>query len=290
MKINVILLIVLTPFISTCKKADLDSINNLNGNKILIIGHGGEGFQTGRHPVPTDSELSFTKAIEYHNADGCEMDVMLSKDSVLILFHDDELNLATDCHGCIPERNSEEILDCRYKQDFAVNNFQEEKIVSMEKILGKYIGSPYHPQFLLDIKINENCGKGTHEYINALVTKLNSLLSKYNEIEKKVFVHCANIQFLNLFKTLNPNFRFIVDMGSGSFDEGINIALQNGFYGVEVNNSYVTKAQIQNAHAQNLWVFVYGVKTRENHVEAVQKSPDGIETENIPLLQEILRK
>ena len=286
MKVKLMFIVYLF-LLSTCTKVNLDEINNLNGNKIWVIGHGGEGFQTGRHPVPTNSETSIVKAIEYYNADGCEIDVQLSLDSVLILFHDEYLEQATHCLGCVNENTAQDLLGCRFKQDFTVNTMQNGKLIGLEKVFSMYCHSVFDPKFFIDLKLSNHCGQNSNDYYDAMAVSLTSLITEYNATDH-VFISCSNSQLLKKIKALNPTLRLILNIGAGDFHSGLSVALDNGFYGVEIYNEYVSREQISEAHSNNLWVVIYGVKDRNTQIDAVKKSPDVIITDNILLLQQVL--
>ena len=80
-----------------CRKPDIHNIKNLNNGKIMIIGHGGSGFQSVINPLPTNSAASVSKALDELEADGVELDVQLTADKQLILYHDARLESQTNC-------------------------------------------------------------------------------------------------------------------------------------------------------------------------------------------------
>jgi glycerophosphoryl diester phosphodiesterase len=274
-------------YITGCSKAELEEINNLNNNTIWVIGHAGEGFQTGRHPVPTNSEPSIVKAIEFHNADGCEVDVQLSKDSILILFHDDLLEKTTHCQGCVSEKESSELLDCKFKQDFAVNTLQNEKLITLERIFELYCHSIFDPKFIIDLKLSNDCGQNSPDYYQAVAKSLTDLIKKYNA-DRHILISCPNQDLLNMIRNIYPDLKLIYNIGAGDYDSGLKTAIENSFYGIEIYNHNISKDQVREVHANNLWVVIYGVKDRNSQVDAIKKSPDVIITDNIPLLQQIL--
>jgi glycerophosphoryl diester phosphodiesterase len=54
-----------------------------------------------------------------------EMDLRLTKDGVAIVFHDEELNLTTNCKGKVAEKNWSEIQKCRRFYLYEINSFEE---------------------------------------------------------------------------------------------------------------------------------------------------------------------
>ena len=285
-------LIILLIFIITnsCNKVDLDAVPNLNGGQIWVIGHAGSGFQTGRHPVPTNSEVSFEIAIEGYGADGCEMDLQLSKDSIPILFHDSYVDGSTGCTGCIYENHSTDLLNCNYRKDFAVNIFHEEKIIALEKILARYVNSEYDPIFFLDLKLYHECNSGDSAYIVLLANQLIRIIHSYNA-EDKIFIITGHQSLIDAVRNTDNNPKPLLFIGSLNkpFKEEFDFTLNNHLYGLTIGNEQITADEIKEAHANNLRVILYDVKSRASAIEAVEKSPDGIMTDNIQLLQEVLK-
>jgi glycerophosphoryl diester phosphodiesterase len=289
MKVYIRLLLVIIS-LNGCRQADIDVVDNLNGGKIDIIGHAGSGFQTGRNPTPTNSESSIKIAIEGYGADGCEVDLQLSKDSIIMLFHDALLDGSTTCTGCIYENNYDELLQCSFRNDFAVNIFHSENIISLKHILDKYTGSDFHPIFYLDIKLYNECNTKDSAYIRTLAVQLINIVHSYNS-EDKIFIITDSQELIDFIRTFDSNPKPILFIGglNKTFHEELQFALANNLYGFTIGNSEISAAEVKEAHDNNLRVILHNVKSRNSAVEAVEKFPDVIMTDNIQMLQEILR-
>ena len=93
------LLYILSIFLfSSCQKEIFD-INNLNGD-ILVIGHGGMGVS---HSYPINTFESIMHCINL-GTDGTEIDVQMTKDGVLVAFHDKELSNKTNKYLLLSHR------------------------------------------------------------------------------------------------------------------------------------------------------------------------------------------
>ena len=284
-------LLVCATSLVNCKKADPAVVKNLNNGNIWVIGHAGSGFQTGRSPIPSNSEKSISKAVEGYSADGIEIDVQMSKDSVLVLFHDGLMDQQTDCFGCVSEKTFAEISKCNYRQDFAVNAFSNTPVVSFEFILEKYKNSVHKPLLFLDIKIIESCNQTTPEFLRTYAQQLISILSKY-ELTQRAYIHTDNATFVKNLRLSDPGrkLKIMRSATSATYEESKKFALELELDGVEIYNRSVTKANIEDAHANNLLVIIFDTKDRKSIVDAIEKHPDGIMTDNIPLLQNALSK
>ena len=70
----------------SCQVEDFE-LNNLNGNRIDALGHGGMGIS---NLYPSNSAESILNCL-YLGATGTEIDIQMTSDGVLVLFHDEEL-------------------------------------------------------------------------------------------------------------------------------------------------------------------------------------------------------
>ena len=94
------------------------------GSKVMILGHRGMGQY---YKKPGNTFESVFPATQI-GADGCEIDIQLTKDTVLVLFHDDELNPRTSCSGRVYESTWQELKDCKYlalQSNICINSADE---------------------------------------------------------------------------------------------------------------------------------------------------------------------
>ena len=105
------LLILLSCLIITlsCSKENFD-VANLNGNEISAFGHGGMGT---RSTYPINTYESLMKCLNF-GSDGTELDIQMTKDSVLIAFHDIDLSESTNISGLVNSLNWSEIKNAHY--------------------------------------------------------------------------------------------------------------------------------------------------------------------------------
>ena len=87
------------------------NILNLNNNRISALGHGGMGIG---YTYPMNSFESILNCLNL-GADGTEIDVQMTKDSVLVAFHDKSLEHSTNVSGQIFSKKWNEISDAVYK-------------------------------------------------------------------------------------------------------------------------------------------------------------------------------
>jgi glycerophosphoryl diester phosphodiesterase len=93
----------------SCQKETF-TIVNLNNNRITTLGHGGMGVGSA---YPSDTYESVLNCLAT-GADGTEINVQLTKDNVLVAFHDEELGGATNLEGMINSHTWAKLEDTYY--------------------------------------------------------------------------------------------------------------------------------------------------------------------------------
>jgi glycerophosphoryl diester phosphodiesterase len=286
---NFLVLLTIIFLVSGCEKVDLNEINNLNGNKITLIGHGGSGFESPQNPLPHDSYSSLIKAVEAYGLEMVEADVQMSADGAIFMYHDNTLESKTDCFGCLFFKDSEVLKNCRYRSSLRSNLFLNEKLNEVETVLAKFAERAVKPIVIFDIKLAlPECGDFDYNnYRQRFVDEIVRLVTLYDATDWCI-VESDRFDFLLTLKDQLPEIKLSF-IASTRTDEMIINVVNNGIYMISSHKDLITGAFIQSIHDNGLRVALYGVKTRSGAVEAINKSPDFIYTDNIILLLEILR-
>lgn len=270
----------------SCKREKIEVIDNLHGGKIIVCGHGGSGFQSYVNPYPTNSFVSIQRALEGLNADGVEVDVQMTKDYELYLYHDQDLNVSTNCTGCIPGLLSAEVKECKYDKNMGVNVFLDAKLTGLEEVLDHYSGLP-GKYFYFDMRVGNSCEPLNSPDKDTLASRVTQVINKYAG-HKFMPVISGDTGLLNNIRKLDNNIMLIIESSTG--EKAISLASTLDYDGIICGNEDITKEQVKEAHLQNLEVILFNVKRRDTTIEAIKKSPDVIQTDNIQLLQEVLRE
>jgi glycerophosphoryl diester phosphodiesterase len=274
-------------FICGCIKAD-SNFNNLNNGKIGIIGHGGIGFQSEINQLPHNSLKSILKATDGYGADGVEVDIQLSKDGKIILYHDGTLQSMTNCNGCIYELTGEQVTNCRFRNDFFVNLFTQEYLIDLEKLLEEFLKRRKKPELFLDVKLLFECHQdteGLQNFAARFAKTIVEIIERKNYLQY-IKVQSTSIDFLLEVKKQNPLIALIIE---GDPETVIETADEHKLWGYISRNDGVSKEAVKRAHEKGLRVVLFGIKTREGTIKAINKHPDYIQTDNIPLLQQCLK-
>ena len=135
---NLIILSILLFVVSSCQKEDFEIIN-LNNNKITVLGHGGMGIG---ETYPMNSFESILNCLNL-GADGTEIDVQMTKDGVLVAFHDESLEHSTNISGRIFNKTWDEIKAAFRNIDFTVRPAGDITEKVLRGWLGQIAGGAY---------------------------------------------------------------------------------------------------------------------------------------------------
>ncbi len=128
----------------SCQKSKTNlSLNNLNNGELVILGHKGMG-ESYKYPGNTFEGVMPVLGIGAH---GTELDVQMTKDSVLVLFHNDKLEPVTTCINEVSSYNFAQIANCKYHV-FNQNIF----VTSLDALLGRIENLTAY-QFSFDCKL-----------------------------------------------------------------------------------------------------------------------------------------
>lgn len=269
----------------SCAKTNR-SYDNISNGHIYVIGHGGSGFSYLINNYPPNSWSSITRAIEYYNAEGSEMDIQMTKDNVLFLYHDQNLEVSSSCIGCVCAYDSVTLTNCMFKS--AQGQIPGEHLAPLQRLVDHYKDRTIKPILFWDLHSTSDCvdtrfEEGTY-YYNEIIA-VNKLLDAYNAYS---WINIqSSVQPLIVYVHKNyPAIRMLYDEVKDSTD--IIFAKVNGCIGVASESGSMSADLIKYAHINGLKVQLYGASGRSDIVAALNKSPDFYLADDIQLVQSIL--
>ncbi len=274
--------------VAACTPVDERPVQNLNGGKVRVMGHAGSGFESAINPYPSNTLTSIRRTIEGYNADGTELDVQLTQDSMLVLYHDGTLESMTECEGYPYESLGTTITNCRYRTDFNSHILQDEHLITLDDILGRYQNTPFQPHFDFDLKVPEVPNLNYPRFRAQMARRLAATVARYGgeALLPHINFGAGDVDLLLAVRREIPNASLHLD--SNDFEDALPKIIQNNFAGLITSNESVTAEQVKRAHAAGREVTLFSVLRRPEMIEAVDKDPDAIEADNILLLQQIL--
>ena len=285
--INILYLLIPSFIFPACTKIDLDNISNLNNGQIDVIGHAGTGFQSLINPYPNNSFESIKHAINGLNADGVEIDIDLSKDSTIVLYHDQTLEKSTNCFGCVNQFNASELENCEYYNQYGAQLLNDVRIIRFTKVLDQFKNINIKPQIYLNLKIASPCITESEERKSEWVNQITQTIQAY-QAHKWVYVYDGDTSLLKRFRAADPGINTIYN--AQSYGDAIAACTRADIGAFVISNSDITKEQVKDSHSKNIKVIIWGILKRKDVVEAINKSPDALMTDNIPLTQQSLQK
>lgn len=268
---NFKILILFIFLVFSCKKETLNE-NTRMGSKVMILGHAGMGIA---NSWPINSLNSIQKCIDI-GCDGSEIDVQMTSDSVLVAYHNNDLENQTNGSGKIHEKKWDEIKNCMYNR-----SIKRAKLSSLDEIFSS-IKNLQNFYFSLDIKFNK---ENDLTYETTFLRAINRLCKKYN-IEEKVFLE-SNTHALNLARELGlKNKLFLLSNG----DKTPNItAKQNNLFGISVNKTF-NVTEMENSYHLGLKTMLWSPTNFKENKDVLAKKPDIIQTDDPTSLLKILNR
>ena len=215
-----------------------------------IVGHkGASGY------APENTLISFRTAITI----GCnrvELDVRLTKDKQVVVFHDDEVSKLTNGVGFVSEMTLAELkkLDC--EQDEKIPTLQEVIDVCKDKI---------------DLQI-ELKADGTPEAVNELILK--------NDIQDQVVITSFQDYLLKEIKQLSPNLKVgLLFKTNEVMSEIWNLVDSVPLDFLAPFSGLVTKEFVDKAHSFGKSVYAYRVNEKELGDKLIKMGVDDIGTD-----------
>jgi|GEM_PF-3005814 glycerophosphoryl diester phosphodiesterase len=250
--------------------------------EILITGHGGAGFETFRNSIPPNTIRSIKQALEIEGAEAVELDVQMTQDCVLVLYHDNDLVSATDCQGCIPTKTWHEIQPCNILNRYGPMG-SPQNLPRLDSALQPYLEGDR--RFFLNLKIPYDCSPEPDKFRDAFIQTIGDWVEG-NGMKDRVWLETFDLEMLVGLQREDSTLRLIYD--DDQVDRAISTAVQYGFAGIGVVNEAMDAQEVAHAQSQGLMVVIWGVRVLEGTKQAVSKGPDAIMTDDIRMLRNVL--
>jgi len=249
-------------------------IQNLNGNEIAVLGHRGMGKN---HKYPGNTFESIYTALNL-GANGSELDVQITKDSVLVIYHNKDLSSLTNFEGKVIDYNWTELNGCIYQSD----DGSSYSVITVDELFRR-IPDVHNYYFSFDLKLNYG-EEDTSAYLNKFAYAINKVV-KDHKMYNKILIETGNLQLHQRLKSDNVQ---VLQFTTGSeIDTAIQIANELDLYGIGIGSS-ITRKEVELAHNNGLRVMTWVPKSKWDNIKAVRKNPDFIQSAKLEHLVQIL--
>jgi glycerophosphoryl diester phosphodiesterase len=226
---------------------------------VQIFGHAGMGMNVAYSIYHDNSEEAIDLALSLPNMDGVEMDIRMSKDGTLWLFHDSHLELTTNGSGNFFELTDQEIEKFRYKSP------HKERLVRLETILAKL--KTGHT-FILDIKH----WNGFSQPNSDMERFKDALFAIPDSLKKNIIIDSSYPQWLS---SISQEYKVV--FSTLSYEAGLS-KLQEipTLYGLMIRSKDMSAEQISNIKGLGKTVFLFEMRSSKMQRATMKKAPTAI--------------
>jgi glycerophosphoryl diester phosphodiesterase len=248
---RVAVVFILTNLLMSCHK-------NENYSQIDIIGHAAMGLSMPNSGFHSNSKEAIDFALTFPAITGVELDVRISKDGELWLYHDNYLESETNGFGCLENMLSQEIESLVY------SSFHKEKLVQLSKI-----SFDPNKKYFFDLKLINACDNK--------VVDMNLLKQRLLEINQ------SNISLIlpspSYFSLFGSEFYCLLSCESVSVLKN-ELDSQNWIGGV-IRNSSISSQELQELKSSGKQIYLFDLRSPQGNLNALRKHPTGIFTDDV---------
>jgi glycerophosphoryl diester phosphodiesterase len=256
--------------------------------KLVVLGHAGSGFFTPISPFnfrPPSSWRGIRRAL-LRGADGVEVDLQLSRDSVVMLYHDQKLENGSTGRGCVSQLTAAELTRLRYRGGFPYDLIQKERPITFDTLLARLSRQPSFPALHLDLHEDDQCLPAGHQHDRTplLVREIARSLARYRVPPATVLFITQEGATIELARAAMPGVRVGLEIASDEFAKGLKTARAVKVPTVVLDADRVTPEQSAQAHAAGFTVVVFGGRSPKDLRRILKTQPDEIEVDNVKRL------
>lgn len=265
----------LVSFGFSCKKPEKYPDKVIDIHPTILLSHRG-GAQYGPFQ---DNTLDAVK-YGFSKLDGVEIDIQMSKDNTLWLFHDDKiLYCKQKSLKRIPAYTDVEL------QEFISCKGNGFTLTKLEDVFSYYQSNNIKQPMSLDIKLLPSTGSFTPAYIKRFAKKLYELIIKYN-MESHVVIESSRPEFHKHLKEFGlRSERYLVAFGDAN--KAFKSALRHDCSGISIRQrkGYIslTKDEVDFMHQKGLRIQIWTIDRLAEINKAIEIGVDYIQTNNLDL-------
>jgi len=256
--------------------------------KLLVLGHAGSGFFTPISPFnfrPPSSWRGVRRAL-LRGADGVEVDLQLSQDSVVMLYHDPGLENSSTGQGCVSQHPAAGLVQLRYRGGWPYDWIQHERPITFDTLLARLNRRPTFPHLHLDLHEDDPCLPAGHQLdrVPSLIRQLARSLRRYHVPLAPLLLVTQEASTVRLVRATVPGLRIGLEIATDDFAAGLRVAKTEKVHTVVLDADRVTPQQSAQAHAAGLAVVVFGGRSPKDVRRVLATQPDELEVDNVKRL------
>ncbi len=226
---------------------------------VQVFGHAGMGMDIGMSAFHDNSLEAIQLALTLPTMNGVEVDVRMSADGTLWLYHENTLEAHTDGEGCIFETTDVELEKLRYK------SLHREKLVRLEAIW-PLLDSGH--AIILDLKHWNACTEG---YVDIALFQ-QAIYDIPIQYRAQIILDSSNPNWL---AALSQDFKVVY--ATVSFEEGLQrLEKVPAVAGLMMRSKDITAAQIALLKTLDKESYLFEMRSSKKQRAALQKQPSAI--------------
>ena len=244
--------VILVLMLVSCQKSE-----EIKG--VQIFGHAGMGLSVDHSIYHDNSAEAIAFALNLPTSNGVEVDVRMSKDGTLWLYHDEFLEAEATGMGCVSVKGDVEIEQLNYR------TLNKEKLVELKDVLPLLLPDQH---LFLDLKHFNSC---RNEHIDfeelqvALVAQMGSNASHISLI-------CAYEYWINDLSEIADVLYSTDDINEGK----LLLKKYTNLKGLVVRNTDLNAADVKGIKDLNREIYLYDIRSLKGIKQALGKYPTGI--------------
>ncbi len=227
---------------------------------VPIISHAGEGIFNPARIFHENSLEALNYALQFEELYGVEMDIQMSKDGTIWLFHDEFLEESTFGKGAICSLSDNELEGIRYQ------TLNRERLLKLEEI--NFENFKHEKQIYLDIKLFNSC-VNNEEYLDLFLTELAGFGQKLPLNFTLNFI-VNNLEFAQTMH--NHGFKNLFSDASSfeSAKERMALSFYEGFF---LRHTAISAKELKILQEDNVKVIIFGMRSVSSIRKSLQKEP-----------------
>lgn len=232
---------------------------------VSVAGHGCMGLEILNSVYHDNTREAFDLATGMAGVDGVEIDVQLSLDGSIWLFHDEEISAETNGIGCVGSKSDVEIQKLNYKSQ------HKEKLVQLSDLdLTRLKGK----KLFLDVRHFNKCENTLYDTADWL-SAINSIEFP-TEIE--LYIVLSKQEWSEVF--IDQGYKVLL---SAFIEQDLNEFLSDSYLsdGYMVKNAIINRSDVEALRLLGKKVFIFEMRAPKSIRKALQKGPDGIVSDDL---------
>lgn len=235
---------------------------------VAVIGHGGNGLANYSSIYHDNSLKAIELALATSGCDGVEVDVQLSADGTCWLFHDEELNLATNGEGCVPNQTDGYLSGLKY----SFNGATSSRLARLSDIPSNWLEGR---TIYLDLRHFNACS-GVMVDFNQMLTGIN----EFNSANSNATIYCLSNDAGWIDQLIQAGYSVLTQIEGISAYESANLTHPQ-LTGFVARNNTLSPDDVSLIKNDGKRVVLFDMRAPSSIRKAFGKYPDAIMTDNV---------